>query len=75
MGEAAMPKQPPPILVPSSLLLVGLLVGTGAGALEPSEVARAIDPSVVRIYVESPSVKGSGTWRSWCSTGRVPWFT
>jgi S1-C subfamily serine protease len=42
---------------------IGLIAGLSqaALALTPEEVARAVDPSVVRIYVEGPRGRGSGT--------------
>ena len=43
-------------------LLITLLVATGsAGALDPEEVAKMLDPSVVRIFVVGPNQMGSGT--------------
>jgi S1-C subfamily serine protease len=46
-----------------AVLAIGLIAGVSqaALALTPEEVARAVDPSVVRIYVEGPSGRGSGT--------------
>ena len=42
---------------------IGLIAGLSqqALALSPEEVARAVDPSVVRIYLEGSRGKGSGT--------------
>lgn len=46
----------------SASLLIMLLVAAGsAGALDPEEVARMVDPSVVRIFVVGPNQMGSGT--------------
>ena len=46
-----------------AVLAIGLIAGLSqaALALTPEEVARAVDPSVVRIYVEGPRAGGSGT--------------
>lgn len=50
------------IRLTSILLLMTLLATAGsAGALDPQEVARMLDPSVVRIFVVGPGQIGSGT--------------
>jgi hypothetical protein len=45
-----------------AVFAVGLIAGLGHAALAPTpeEVAGAVDPSVVRIYVEGPRGRGSG---------------